>query len=162
MTIFTVIFYGFLMLEIRNYGHVDRKILISWECTSKMKLLAAEANKSNQIVWWSLIMRRSRDKIWGHVITFVVNFTRQQFNGKCKQYSSVTISYYCSLLEYVNIGKIKGYIQIRYFHMICKFKPVVNHGQRRFWSIRIYSWYRFIFWFLHVELFSRNSRFQVI
>ena len=40
----------FLMLEIRNYGHVDRKILISWEWTSKMKLLAAEANKSNQIV----------------------------------------------------------------------------------------------------------------
>ena len=57
------------MLEIRNYGHVDRKILISWEWTSKMKLLAAEANKSNQIVWWSLIMRRSRDKIWGHVIS---------------------------------------------------------------------------------------------
>ena len=53
------------------------------------------------------------------MVTFVVNFTRQQFNGKCKQYSSVTISYYCSLLEYVNIGKIKGYIQIRYFHMIC-------------------------------------------
>ena len=53
------------MLEIRNYGHVDRKILISWEWTSKMKLLAAEANKSNQIVWWSLIMRQSRDKNCG-------------------------------------------------------------------------------------------------
>ena len=87
----------FLMLEIRNYGHVDRKILISWEWTSKMKLLAAEANKSNQIVWWSLIMRRSRDTIWGHVtvtwyhmITFAVNFTRQQFSWKCKQYCIVT------------------------------------------------------------------------
>ena len=94
------------MLENRYYGHVDRTILISWECTSKMKLLAAEANKSNQIVWWSLIMRRSRDKIWGHVISH---------DHFCGQFHEATIQLKMQAILYCNNPLYKGRFSLKIF-----------------------------------------------
>ena len=75
MTIFTVIFYGFLMLEIRNYGHVDRKILISWTYRRRknidqaVQVLHIVLQRASKLVRVSLVQKavnREEEDIYLH------------------------------------------------------------------------------------------------